>query len=102
MFAAWAKAFNRCWPSVVPVLPPTGAAGVGSLNPTPGSLMLTITIVAAAEARPAASVKQAATAARAILAALPWFIGLSFIAVSPRYRRRCCGRLGSRQILRGI
>src|SRR5687767_5282203 len=37
---------RRCSPNVVPVLPPTGAAGVGSLNPTPGALMLTMTICA--------------------------------------------------------
>jgi hypothetical protein len=35
--AAW-NAFRRCWPRVVPGLPPTGAAGVGSLKPTPAAL----------------------------------------------------------------
>src|SRR5262245_35806498 len=44
--AAW-NALRRCWPSVVPGLPPTGAAGVGSLNPTPAALPFWITIVAA-------------------------------------------------------
>ena len=44
--AAYLKAISRCWPSVVPVLPPTGARGVGSLKPTPGALMLTMTICA--------------------------------------------------------
>ncbi len=34
--AAW-NALRRCWPSVVPGLPPTGAAGVGSLKPTPAA-----------------------------------------------------------------
>src|SRR5690349_17415542 len=29
-------AMMRCWPTVVPGLPPTGVAGVGSLKPTPG------------------------------------------------------------------
>ena len=37
-FAACWNAIRRCWPSVVPVLPPTGAAGVGSLKPTPAAL----------------------------------------------------------------
>ena len=36
-FAANWKAFSRCWPRVVPLLPPTGAAGVLSLNPVPGA-----------------------------------------------------------------
>src|SRR5262245_24630715 len=47
--AAW-KALSRWTPSVVPVLPPTGATGVGSLNPTPGALMFRMTIVAAENA----------------------------------------------------
>src|ERR1041385_5522101 len=34
--AAW-KTFSRCCPSVVPGLPPIGATGVGSLNPTFGA-----------------------------------------------------------------
>src|SRR5262249_61794664 len=34
--AAKRTAFNLCWPRVVPVLPPTGAAGVGSLKPFDG------------------------------------------------------------------
>src|SRR5206468_8505403 len=33
ILAAYWKAFRRCWPSVAPGLPPTGAAGVGSLKP---------------------------------------------------------------------
>ena len=47
--ARW-KTINRCWPSVVPVFPPTGATGVGSLRPTPGRLLLTSTIVELANA----------------------------------------------------
>ena len=43
MLAACSNAISRCSPSVVPVLPPTGATGVGSLNPSPGALMLTMT-----------------------------------------------------------
>jgi hypothetical protein len=31
--ATWRYTFMRCWPSVVPVLPPTGLTGVGSLKP---------------------------------------------------------------------
>ena len=45
--AAFWNALRRCWPSVVPGLPPTGAAGVGSLKPTPAALPLTMVIVAA-------------------------------------------------------
>src|SRR5688572_7209335 len=46
MLAACWKAIRRCSPRVVPVLPPTGETGVGSLKPTPGALTLTITICA--------------------------------------------------------
>src|SRR5205823_2112474 len=35
--AAYWNAISRCSPRVVPGLPPTGVAGVGSLKPTPGS-----------------------------------------------------------------
>src|SRR5687768_14670209 len=62
--AAW-NAISRCSPSVVPVLPPTGAAGVPSLKPTPAALPLTMTMVAAALAALAASRPDRATAARA-------------------------------------
>src|ERR1044071_1488264 len=48
--ANW-KAIRRCCPTVVPGLPPIGAAGVGSLKPTPSALKLTIVIVALADAR---------------------------------------------------
>src|SRR5512135_1186634 len=47
--AAW-KAISRCWPSVVPVLPPTGATTVGSLKPTPAGSPFWMTIVAAPKA----------------------------------------------------
>src|ERR1017187_74011 len=37
----------RCCPRVVPVFPPTGLTGVGSLNPTPaGSLLMIVTVAA--------------------------------------------------------
>src|SRR5215471_13413679 len=39
---------SRCSPMVAPELPPTGATGVGSLNPTPAALLLRMMIVAAA------------------------------------------------------
>src|SRR5947209_14209783 len=45
--AAAAKALRRCWPTVLPVLPVTGARGVGSLNPSPGPSALTMVMVAA-------------------------------------------------------
>src|SRR5882724_6078385 len=45
-----ANALSRCCPNVVPVLPPTGTAGVGSLNPTPAALTFRMFIVAAADA----------------------------------------------------
>ena len=35
MLAANWKELRRCWPKVVPALPPTGARGDGSLNPSP-------------------------------------------------------------------
>src|SRR5262245_2212946 len=41
------KTFRRCCPTVVPVLPPTGVAAVGSLNPSPAPSRLMIVIVAA-------------------------------------------------------
>src|SRR5690349_20081019 len=47
-FAAYRNASSRCCPTVVPVLPPTGAAGVGSLKPTPaGSVGVIVTVEAA-------------------------------------------------------
>src|SRR5215213_2505438 len=56
IFAAAWKAFNRCWPRVVPLLPPTGATGVLSLNPVPGaSTSFRISIVACPYAEDAAT-----------------------------------------------
>src|SRR5207344_1814627 len=47
MLAACWKMNNRWAPSVVPGFPPTGARGVGSLKPTPGTLLLMMTMFAA-------------------------------------------------------
>ncbi len=48
--AAYWKAMRRCWPTVVPGLPPTGAAGVGSLKPSLAPSTLTMVMVAAPKA----------------------------------------------------
>src|SRR5450631_3215893 len=62
--AAW-NAFRRCWPSVVPTLPPTGATAVESLKPTPAGSPFTMVIVAAPHdaAAPAKAETAIATAA---------------------------------------
>src|SRR5215212_5770115 len=52
--AAW-KAIRRCWPRVVPLFPPTGAAGVESLNPLPAASLLRITILDCPDADEAAT-----------------------------------------------
>src|SRR5690606_39964371 len=58
---------RRCSPTLVPGLPPTGVAGVGSFRPTPGAFMLTRTMLAAATL-PMANVDAAARAqARRVL-----------------------------------
>ena len=59
--ACW-NAMSRCWPRVVPVLPPTGTAGVGSLNPSPGPSALMISMVAAADALLASARRQMSAA----------------------------------------
>src|SRR5215203_2992619 len=59
--ANW-KAISRCWPTVVPGLPPTGAAGVGSLKPSLGPSPLTMTILAAPKAGTLAASRRAARA----------------------------------------
>src|SRR5215471_9916454 len=68
MSAANWNAISRCAPTVVPVFPPTGVAGVESLKPTPGALPLTIVIVAAiafgALAKPTARARETAKARR--------------------------------------
>src|SRR6187455_2837088 len=78
MLAAYWNAMRRCWPSVVPGLPPTGATGVGSLNPTPAALPLTMTSVAAACTAGAAANAPSVAAARAMSRS---FILLFFMAV---------------------
>ncbi len=45
------KTIIRCWPTVVPVFPPTGVAGVVSLKPWPAASFEMTTIVAAAAGR---------------------------------------------------
>src|SRR5947199_3677757 len=50
--AAKLNAFSRCWPRVVPGLPPIGVAGVGSLNPTPAPSPFSIVIDTRAKALP--------------------------------------------------
>src|SRR5262245_32004613 len=45
--AAYWNTKRRCWPIVVPGLPPTGVAGVGSLKPSPVLSALRIVMVAA-------------------------------------------------------
>src|SRR5471030_1618821 len=40
--AAALKTLSRCWPRVVPVLPPTGVAGVVSLKPSPAPSLFLI------------------------------------------------------------
>src|SRR5512135_3319324 len=52
--ASW-KTMRRWAPTVVPVLPPTGVAGVGSLKPTPAASVTTIWTSAAASWRAASA-----------------------------------------------
>src|SRR6185369_5259336 len=55
-FAAYVNAFRRCAPSVVPALPPTGAAAVASLKPSPApSLLMTVIVAAPTTGTPAVS-----------------------------------------------
>src|SRR6185503_15864472 len=64
MFAACVKQFRRCAPIVVPGLPPTGAAGVASLKPSPAPSRLMITIVAEANAEEAIEASSAVARSR--------------------------------------
>ena len=50
--AAYWNALRRCWPSVVPEFPPTGARAVGSLKPTPAASLFTMVKVAACAVAP--------------------------------------------------
>src|SRR6188508_1055680 len=47
MLAAVWNTISRCWPTVVPGLPPTGVAAVGSLNPSFAPSVLMIVMVTA-------------------------------------------------------
>src|ERR1051325_3192922 len=51
MAAACVKQLSRCWPMVVPGLPPTGAAGVASLNPSPAPSRLMMLMGGGAKGR---------------------------------------------------
>ena len=55
IFAAVRTAISRCWPRVVPLLPPTGATGVGSLNPVVEESLDTTSTVACPDADDAAT-----------------------------------------------
>src|SRR5262245_22396399 len=50
--AAVMNTIKACWPLVVPLLPPIGVAGVGSLKPMPGASVLTMVMVAACAVLP--------------------------------------------------
>src|SRR5450759_4779628 len=61
MRAASLKTFRRWSPTVVPMLPPTGVAGVGSLNPCPaGSVTTTTRFAAEADTAPRTRATKAA------------------------------------------
>src|SRR3954466_3471665 len=67
MSAACRNTFMRCWPSVTPVLPPMGAAGVGSLKPIPGRLPFTTMILPCENAGAQITPRASAAAASAVL-----------------------------------
>jgi hypothetical protein len=73
-FAAYWNALRRCCPTVVPGLPPTGVAGVGSLKPSPGPSLFRITICAFASA--------VAGTAHVIAAASKWMRDIYFTSVA--------------------
>src|SRR3712207_1652144 len=68
MLAANWKALRRCWPRVVPVLLPTGVAGVGSLKPEFAESAFCMMMVAPARAyvEAAAATKSAKAAAKSL------------------------------------
>src|SRR5215831_12347532 len=73
MSAACWKAMSRCWPRVVPVFPPTGATGVGSLNPSPGlSLLITVMTAASTAGAITAPILHSAQAIRKMLSQFLW------------------------------
>src|SRR5215470_10400397 len=83
----------RCAPMVVPLLPPIGAAGVGSLNPSPGPSPL-ITWMITARAAGGAAAERSAHAKAIARAAGPrrgqslMRSGLSRYALVSRWRSR--------------
>src|SRR6187551_2360906 len=93
MSAACRNTFMRCSPSVVPVLPPMGAAGVESLKPTPGRLPFTTMILPCENAGDAST--PSASAARAVLKE----VAMLFLLQRGRLRRG--GSLRLRQLACG-
>src|SRR5258708_18449293 len=90
---------SRWAPTVVPVLPPTGTAGVVSLKPTPGVLPFTMVIFVppARSAAGARTRKTAAIAAGRNLMSAVGFMGVASLLLERRRARRLRhgGRLGS-------
>src|SRR5579871_216831 len=67
------NAFIRCWPTVVPVFPATGVAGVVSLNPSPGGSrfwMVKVAVARAIAGVPSAAASTSAAEARRLTAHL--------------------------------
>src|ERR1700688_3062787 len=81
---------SRWAPIVVPVLPPTGTAGVVSLKPTFGKLAFTIVIFAPPARRGAGArtAKTAAVAVAMILARVLGFMGATSLLLERRRVRR--------------
>src|SRR5262245_50491248 len=80
---------SRCCPIVVPVLPPTGVAGVGSLKPTPAAVALMTVMVALPEA------EAAARSAPRIASAMPRVVRATLLllrAIRRRGRRLSAAR----------
>src|SRR6187401_2711650 len=95
MSAACRNTFMRCSPSVVPVLPPMGAAGVESLKPTPGRLPFTTMILPCENAGEAITPSASAAAARAVLKEVRMLFllqgGRRGLRGSLRLRQLACG-----------
>src|SRR5437762_865038 len=94
---------SRWAPTVVPVLPPTGAAGVVSLKPTPGALPFTIVIFAppARSAAGARTTARAAIAAGRILARITRFMRMASLLLERRRARGLRRGGGRRPAARG-
>src|SRR5205823_15003502 len=84
MLAACWKQLSRCCPTVVPGLPPTGAAAVGSLKPSPAPSRLMMTIVEDACDEPANAVSHSHASAGATGA---WALRVGFLARPVRRRQ---------------